>query len=120
MEPDSDITQRAPTTLSGDDSGCSPHSSEEEEPTHFSVGFNSYKLLALLGEGGMGKVYLAEQAVPKRKVALKLIKRQSVSQEFLTRFASEYQILALMTHQNIARIYDAGTTPEGEGDGTEP
>jgi serine/threonine protein kinase/tetratricopeptide (TPR) repeat protein len=73
-----------------------------------------YKLLQKLGEGGMGTVWVAEQSVPvKRPVALKLIKAGMDSAQVLRRFEAERQALALMDHQHIARVLDAGTTPLG-------
>jgi serine/threonine protein kinase/tetratricopeptide (TPR) repeat protein len=74
----------------------------------------SYKLLQSLGEGGMGAVWVAEQDQPvKRRVALKLIKAGMDSAQVLRRFEAERQALALMDHQNIAKVFDAGTTPQG-------
>ncbi len=73
-----------------------------------------YKLREEIGEGGMGKVYLAEQFQPvKRQVALKLIKAGTDSTTVLARFRSERQALALMDHPNIAKVLDAGTTESG-------
>jgi len=73
-----------------------------------------YRLLELLGSGGMGEVWLAEQNHPvRRRVALKLIKAGMDTREVVTRFESERQALALMDHPAIARIFDAGATPEG-------
>ena len=73
-----------------------------------------YRLLQLLGEGGMGEVWLAEQVTPiRRTVALKLIKAGMDTKAVVARFESERQALALMDHPNIAHVYDAGTTPEG-------
>ncbi len=73
-----------------------------------------YRLLERVGEGGMGVVYVAEQTEPvRRRVALKLIKEVTYSQESLRRFHSERQALALMNHPNIARILDAGSTEDG-------
>ena len=73
-----------------------------------------YKLRELLGEGGMGSVYVAEQEKPvRRKVALKIIKPGMGSREVISRFESERQALALMDHPNIARVLDAGTTENG-------
>ncbi len=73
-----------------------------------------FRLLQKLGEGGMGEVFEAEQLEPvRRKVALKLIKRGMESKEVLARFDSERQALALMSHPNIAQVYDAGTTTDG-------
>jgi eukaryotic-like serine/threonine-protein kinase len=73
-----------------------------------------YKLLQQIGEGGMGVVYMAEQEQPvRRKVALKIIKPGMDSAQVLARFEAERQALALMDHQNIARVLDAGTTDVG-------
>jgi non-specific serine/threonine protein kinase/serine/threonine-protein kinase len=73
-----------------------------------------YRLLQKLGEGGMGVVYEAEQETPvKRRVAIKLVKWGMSSEEVLARFESERQALALMSHPNIARVYDAGATEDG-------
>src|SRR5262249_58185388 len=73
-----------------------------------------YKLLEKLGEGGMGVVYVAEQESPvKRRVALKIVKPGMDSAQVVRRFAAERQALALMDHTNIARVFDAGTTPLG-------
>ena len=73
-----------------------------------------YKLLSVLGEGGMGIVYLAEQQEPiRRKVALKVIKPGMDSKRVMARFEAERQALALLDHPNIAHVYDAGTTEGG-------
>jgi serine/threonine protein kinase len=73
-----------------------------------------YKLLRILGEGGMGIVYLAEQHQPiRREVALKVIKPGMDSKRVLARFETEQQALARMEHPHIARVYDAGTAPSG-------
>ena len=73
-----------------------------------------YKLLSVLGEGGMGIVYLAEQTEPvKREVALKIIKPGMDSRRVLARFEAEQQALALLEHPHIARVYDAGLAPSG-------
>ena len=73
-----------------------------------------YKLVSILGKGGMGIVYLAEQTEPiQRRVALKLIKVGMDTSEVLARFQTERQALAMMNHPNIARVFDAGSTDEG-------
>ncbi|MBN2594212.1 MAG: SUMF1/EgtB/PvdO family nonheme iron enzyme [Sedimentisphaerales bacterium] len=73
-----------------------------------------YKLLSVLGEGGMGIVYLAEQIEPvKREVALKVIKPGMDSRRVLARFEAEQQALALLEHPHMARVYDAGLAPSG-------
>jgi non-specific serine/threonine protein kinase/serine/threonine-protein kinase len=74
-----------------------------------------YKLLQQLGEGGMGVVFLAEQAEPvRRQVALKVIKAGLDSGRVLARFEQERQALALMDHPHIAKVFDAGTTAESD------
>src|SRR6516165_476438 len=73
-----------------------------------------YKLLQEIGEGGMGTVWMAEQAAPvKRVVALKVIKAGMDSRQVLARFEAERQALALMDHPNIAKVLDAGATEQG-------
>ena len=73
-----------------------------------------YRLVRLLGEGGMGEVWLAEQKEPiHRAVALKLIKAGMDTKTVVARFESERQALAMMDHPNIARVFDGGSTPEG-------
>jgi non-specific serine/threonine protein kinase/serine/threonine-protein kinase len=73
-----------------------------------------YHLLQLIGEGGMGQVWMAEQRQPvRRRVALKLIKVGMDTREVVARFESERQALALMDHPAIAKVFDAGSTPEG-------
>ncbi len=74
-----------------------------------------YTLVEVIGEGGMGSVYLAGQTEPvKRQVAIKLIKAGMDSRVVQARFDAERQALALMDHPNIARIYDGGLTPSGQ------
>jgi len=73
-----------------------------------------YELLSLIGEGGMGLVYQAEQKEPvKRRVALKIIKPGMDSKQVVARFEAERQALALLDHPNIAHVFDAGTTEAG-------
>jgi serine/threonine protein kinase len=73
-----------------------------------------YRLLHVIGEGGMGEVWLAEQTWPvERKVALKLIKAGMDTRQVVLRFESERQALALMDHPAIAKVFDAGSTDEG-------
>src|SRR3984885_15105617 len=72
-----------------------------------------YHLLQLIGEGGMGQVWLAEQREPvRRRVAVKLIKVGMDTREVVARFQSERLALALMDHPAIAKVFDAGSTPE--------
>jgi serine/threonine protein kinase len=73
-----------------------------------------YRLMRVINEGGMGVVYQAEQRHPvRRTVALKLIKPGMDSRRVIARFESERQALALMNHPNVARVFDAGTSPSG-------
>ena len=73
-----------------------------------------YHLLQKIGEGGMGEVWLAEQKEPvRRRVALKLVKAGMNTREVMARFESERQVLALMEHPAIAKVFDAGSTPDG-------
>jgi serine/threonine protein kinase/Flp pilus assembly protein TadD len=73
-----------------------------------------YRLIREIGEGGMGKVFEAEQTQPvRRQVAIKLIKLGMDTEEVLARFAAEKQALAVMDHPNIARVLDGGMTPLG-------
>lgn len=74
----------------------------------------AYALRELIGSGGMGEVWKAEQTKPVRRVvAIKLIKPGMDSREVLARFAAERQALALMDHPCIAKVYEAGTTNLG-------
>jgi non-specific serine/threonine protein kinase/serine/threonine-protein kinase len=93
-----------------------------EDPTrHIETGdtaegamIGSYRLLQLIGHGGMGEVWLAEQKHPvRRRVAIKLIKVGMDTREVVARFESERQALALMDHPAIAKVFDAGSTPLG-------
>jgi eukaryotic-like serine/threonine-protein kinase len=73
-----------------------------------------YRIVRVLGQGGMGTVYEAEQLAPlHRTVALKVIRRGMDTDEVLARFESERQALAVMDHPNIAKALDAGTTEDG-------
>lgn len=73
-----------------------------------------YRLIQMLGVGGMGEVWRAEQTAPfHRTVALKLIKAGMDTKAVVARFDSERQALALMEHPNIAKVFEAGATPEG-------
>ena len=74
-----------------------------------------YRLVRLLGEGGMGAVYEAEQEQPQRTVALKVIRPGYATAETLRRFQHESQALARLQHPGIAQIYEAGTADTGAG-----
>src|SRR5690606_18709508 len=84
------------------------------EPEQSGSVIADYTLLRLLGEGGFGTVYEAEQTVPiRRRVALKLIKPGMGSAELLGRFELERQALARMDHPHIATVLDGGATADG-------
>ncbi len=74
-----------------------------------------YKLLQLIGEGGFGSVFMAEQTEPvKRRVALKVIKKGMDTRQVIARFDQERQALAMMDHPGIAKVLDAGETQTGQ------
>lgn len=74
-----------------------------------------YRLEKLIGEGGMGEVYLAwrDDEQYEQKVALKLVKPGHRSAQMLTRFRMERQVLARLTHPNITQLLDGGIDREG-------
>jgi len=74
-----------------------------------------FRLLSRIGEGGMGVVWLAEQTTPlRRQVALKLMREDRQTAQFVARFEMERQALERMDHPNIARVLGAGVTDEGQ------
>jgi eukaryotic-like serine/threonine-protein kinase len=82
-------------------------------PTSRTIG--PYLLVREIAVGGMGQVWLAEQTEPvRRRVALKLIRPGVSSATLLRRFDAERQSLAIMDHPAIAKVFDAGTTPNGQ------
>jgi non-specific serine/threonine protein kinase/serine/threonine-protein kinase len=92
---------RPPSSGTGEAEGAPPAVPERIGP---------YRLLEVLGEGGMGTVYLAAQDEPlERRVALKLIRSGRFDRRLLRRFEAERQALARMSHPNIAQVYGAGT-----------
>src|SRR5262245_5125288 len=87
-----------------------------KSPANLEIGktLGVYKILQLLGEGGFGFVYLAEQHEPvHRKVALKILKLGMDTHQVIARFEAERQALAMMDHPNIAKVLDAGATDVG-------
>jgi serine/threonine protein kinase len=88
------------------DAGVTPASPEIIGP---------YRILGVLGSGGMGVVYRAEQQGPLRRfVALKLVRGGFGSHDVMARFESERKTLALMNHPNVAHVLDAGTDSTGQ------
>ncbi len=92
-----------------------PWASEVKQEAQTPQSIGPYRLVKKLGEGGMGQVWLAEQSAPlQRQVALKLIRAGMYDDSLLRRFQSERQSLALMDHPAIAKVFDAGATPDGQ------
>src|SRR5262245_42887051 len=103
-----DFPTSADATYAGPETGPSA-----QEP---SAGkFGRYTITRLIGEGGMGAVYEAEQDQPRRTVALKVIKPGLANPEMLRRFSQESQALGRLQHPGIAQIYEAGTADTGYG-----
>ena len=87
---------------------------DERPPELPGTAIGPYRLLQIIGEGGMGVVYMAEQKEPvQRQVALKIVKPGMDSRQIIARFEAERQTLAMMDHPNIAQILDAGATDSG-------
>ena len=96
--------------------GQEPESTVEHAPISECPGqtIGRYRLLQVIGEGGMGVVYMAEQTRPvERRVALKIIKPGMDTKQVIARFEAERQALVMMDHPNIAKVLDAGTTISG-------
>jgi serine/threonine protein kinase len=74
-----------------------------------------YRILGVLGEGGMGVVYEAEQKSPQRTVAPKLMRPGIVSRQLVRRFEHEVHLLGRLQHPGIAQIFEAGTADAGAG-----
>jgi tetratricopeptide (TPR) repeat protein len=89
------------------------HGARQRQPLPARIG--SYRIIRILGEGGMGAVYEAEQDYPRRIVALKVIKSAWASPALLHRFEQESQALARLHHPGIAQVYEAGTADSGMG-----
>ena len=93
-----------------DDRDADAPGPEDEQPSHI----GPYRILDVLGEGGMAVVYLAEQSEPiKRRVALKILKLGMDSKQIVARFESERQALAVLDHPHIAKVFEGGITESG-------
>ncbi|NOT34266.1 MAG: tetratricopeptide repeat protein [Candidatus Eisenbacteria bacterium] len=86
------------------------HDSIRALPEHI----GEYRILGILGQGGMGVVYEAEQPSPRRLVALKVVRGTEIVDDLrLKMFEREASTLARLDHPNIGKIYQSGRTPEG-------
>src|SRR6202030_571278 len=87
----------------------------QEDASEIGKRVGAYVIVREIGHGGMGTVYLAARADGyfQKQVAIKLLKRDTDSEEVLRRFRSEREVLACLDHPNIARLIDAGTTDDG-------
>jgi eukaryotic-like serine/threonine-protein kinase len=87
----------------------------ENTPVSTGAAIGNYRLISEIGQGGMGQVWLAEQIAPVRRlVALKLIRAGMYDESVVQRFQSERQSLAIMDHPVIAKVFDAGSTSQGQ------
>jgi len=104
-----------PTDTAGTiDSGSGPAGGIVDIPPPGKIG--PYAIIDKIGEGGMGVVYKATQELPRRTVALKVIKPQMLTRHALERFNFETQVLGRLQHPGIAQIYEAGTTRSDFGE----
>jgi serine/threonine protein kinase len=87
----------------------------DESARRVPAAIGRYRILRVVGEGGMGVVYEAEQDQPRRIVALKVIRPGLAGTETLRRFARESQALGRLHHVGIAQVYEAGTSETGFG-----
>ncbi len=115
---DPELLRWAETYLAAYESGsaflAAPGDPAAAVPSDLETPIGPYRLLRRLGAGGMGEVFLAEQDEPlHRTVALKLIRPGLGGAQGIARFAAERQALALMSHPNIARVFDAGESRSG-------
>ena len=110
------IARLAPSNLSGNSEATLDSAAAPVGVSAADLGsIGPYRLIRKLGEGGMGQVWLAEQSAPvKRQVALKIIKAGRYDESALLRFDLERQALAIMDHPAIAKVFDAGSTAEGQ------
>jgi serine/threonine protein kinase len=90
------------------------HARDDQRVAHPKL-FGSYRILGVLGQGGMGVVYTAEQQHPKRRVALMVIRPLLGTRDMIKRFRLEADVLGRLEHPGIARIYEAGSADAGAG-----
>lgn len=118
---DRTIQQPAPDTNRPTDftgaPATNPAPAAEHKPGQLAPGaiIGNYRIIRVLGEGGMGVVFEAEQQNPRRQVALKIINTGVASTRMLQRFQYEAQVLGKLQHPNIAHIFEAGTFTTASG-----
>jgi len=83
--------------------------------SHLPHQIGRYRVVRMLGQGGMGTVYEAEQDSPRRRVALKVVRAGLGSRELFKRFERESQALGRLQHPGVAQVYEAGTADTGFG-----
>ena len=109
----SDIDSQSVSDAAADDSSVASASADVTSALPSKIG--PYRILRLLGEGGMGIVYEAEQVHPRRTVALKVIRSGLGDPKLVRRFEHELLALGRLQHPGIAQIYEAGTADNGFG-----
>lgn len=110
------MTEETPTSPTGPDDWQSTSLWHTSASTMLTPGdrIGGYVILDMIGQGGFGVVYLAEQTDPvTRQVALKVIKPGMDSEAVIARFEAERQALAVMNHPHVAKVFDGGATADG-------
>jgi serine/threonine protein kinase len=111
----STLRERMMALLLADNEASEQEFFHVDDDSQLGKSIGPYHILQKLGDGGMGTVYLAEQAAPvRRRVAVKVIRQGMESRSVVARFESERQALALMDDTGIARVFDAGNTDQGQ------
>lgn len=117
---DPELKREVLALLSVDDEGDDAmlrtgHGAVLEAPLSMPERIGAYIVIRPLGIGGMGVVYEAEQANPKRRVAIKLLRTTSASPQAVTRFRQEAEALGRLRHACVAQIFESGEADTGRG-----
>jgi serine/threonine protein kinase len=117
-QPNPRVHTRSPFPDATDDFGLAPAPRAKIQLIDPLLGLDlgGFKILRLIGEGGMGRVYEARQEKPDRTVAVKVIRQGITSEKTLRRFEREAEFLARLQHAGIAQIYVVGTYSSDSGD----
>ena len=110
----------ATVDFGSDSAGDAPNGESEVEAPKAPVDslpeqIGDFRIIGLLGEGGMGAVYLADQLHPRRRVALKVIKAKIISEDAIKRFEVEGETLAKLSHPGVAQVFAAGIESDAGG-----